>query len=200
MEYKLSTAESWTKCTGTEVTGLAPGKYQVRLAATNSDFASAAADVTIATGAARTYTLNVTAPAFDSAVYGYASPPPSHHHFQQRQQRLRHLRRGLSAYQRLYPEQDGRRDGSAGPAGYELYHPARRRSGRGHLYGHHHRDLSGRRNGRCHGLFHCDPGGSRCSQRRPAACQPHHQQHHAERGSGEHQRRGGGIRHFYGRR
>ena len=74
MEYKLSTAESWTKCTGTEVTGLAPGSYQIRLAATNSAFASAAANVTIATGAARTYTLNVTAPTFDSAVYGYAQP------------------------------------------------------------------------------------------------------------------------------
>ena len=74
MEYKLSTAESWTKCTGTEVTGLEPGSYQIRLAATDAAFASAAADVTIATGAARTYTLNVTAPTFDSAAYGYAQP------------------------------------------------------------------------------------------------------------------------------
>ena len=30
MEYRLSTAEAWTECGGTEVTGLAAGEYQVR--------------------------------------------------------------------------------------------------------------------------------------------------------------------------
>ena len=74
MEYKLSTADTWMACTDTAVTGLAPGEYQVRLAATNASFASAAEDVRIGTGAERTYTLHVAAPTFASVAYGYTQP------------------------------------------------------------------------------------------------------------------------------
>ncbi|WNS41488.1 S-layer homology domain-containing protein [Paenibacillus sp. MMS20-IR301] len=47
MEYKLSTAETWSNITGTSVTGLAPGTYDVRTKATSSSFASAAVQVTV---------------------------------------------------------------------------------------------------------------------------------------------------------
>ena len=47
MEYKLSTADVWIDCTDIEITGLAPGTYQVRLAATETAFAGEAASVTI---------------------------------------------------------------------------------------------------------------------------------------------------------
>lgn len=74
MEYRLSSAASWTPCTGDRVTGLVPGEYRVRLKATNSAFASTEATVEIKTGEQRTYTLNVTAPAFDSVAYSYTQP------------------------------------------------------------------------------------------------------------------------------
>lgn len=60
--------------TGTEITGLAPGTYLVRAKSTATSFAGAAAEVTIATGEERTYTLNVTAPTFDSVYTGYTQP------------------------------------------------------------------------------------------------------------------------------
>ena len=41
MEYRLDTEDAWTPCSGTEITGLAPGAYQVRYKATDSSFASA---------------------------------------------------------------------------------------------------------------------------------------------------------------
>ena len=47
MEYKLSTADVWIDCTDIEITGLAPGTYQVRLAATETAFAGEEASVTI---------------------------------------------------------------------------------------------------------------------------------------------------------
>ena len=47
MEYKATTDNTWTSCAGTEITGLAPGTYQVRLAATETAFAGEAASVTI---------------------------------------------------------------------------------------------------------------------------------------------------------
>ncbi len=58
------------------ITGLAAGSYKIRIVAdtSNKKFASEAADVTIATGPARTYTLNVTAPTFDTVTYGYTQP------------------------------------------------------------------------------------------------------------------------------
>ena len=49
MEYKLSTADEWTACTGTTLTNLAPGTYEVRVKGRNSSFTGNAAQVTIAT-------------------------------------------------------------------------------------------------------------------------------------------------------
>lgn len=48
MEYKLSTASTWNKTSGTSVTGLGAGTYSVRVKATDTTFASVAANVTIA--------------------------------------------------------------------------------------------------------------------------------------------------------
>lgn len=47
MEYKLSTASEWTGITGTEVTGLSNGTYDVRVKASGTTLASDAATVTI---------------------------------------------------------------------------------------------------------------------------------------------------------
>ena len=47
MEYRADTTGDWTACGGTEVTGLAPGSYQVRLRATSDSFASEAETVII---------------------------------------------------------------------------------------------------------------------------------------------------------
>lgn len=74
MEYKLKTADEWTTCNGTEITGLAPGTYLVRAKSTATSFAGAEAEVTIAAGAERTFTLHVTAPTFDSVYTGYTQP------------------------------------------------------------------------------------------------------------------------------
>ena len=49
MEYKRSTADEWTACTGTMLTNLAPGTYEVRVKGTDSSFTGNAAQVTIAT-------------------------------------------------------------------------------------------------------------------------------------------------------
>ncbi|MFC3800982.1 DUF4073 domain-containing protein [Cohnella sp. GCM10012308] len=51
LEYRLSPSGSWTSVTGTSVTGLTPGTYDVRAKATSSAFASTAASVTIAVAA-----------------------------------------------------------------------------------------------------------------------------------------------------
>lgn len=40
MEYRLSGASTWTACTGTAITGLPAGEYQVRIKATSTSFAS----------------------------------------------------------------------------------------------------------------------------------------------------------------
>ena len=58
----------------TEITGLAPGTYQVRIKAGTNSFASAAASVTIASGDAPTYTLTVSAPTFGNVNEGYTRP------------------------------------------------------------------------------------------------------------------------------
>jgi len=47
MEYKLSTASTWTAITGTVVTGRTPGTYEVRLRATASAFSGTVRTVTI---------------------------------------------------------------------------------------------------------------------------------------------------------
>lgn len=76
--YEISSDDGklWSDAvlTGTEITGLTPGAYQVRAKASNSSFKSAAATVQIAVGDDPTYTLNVTAPAFDAVYTGYAQP------------------------------------------------------------------------------------------------------------------------------
>lgn len=74
MEYKLANAQSWADCPGTEINGLAVGNYQVRSKATGSAFASTAANVTIASGAAVTKVLNITAPTFAAITEGDAQP------------------------------------------------------------------------------------------------------------------------------
>lgn len=76
--YEISSDNglNWKEATltGTEITGLAPGTYLVRVKGTESSFTGAVAKVTIATGEERTYTLNVTAPTFDSVYTGYTQP------------------------------------------------------------------------------------------------------------------------------
>ncbi|MBB6734247.1 S-layer homology domain-containing protein [Cohnella sp. CBP 2801] len=52
MEYRASGESEWTAITGTSVTGLAPGTYDVRTKATGSAFASAETSVTIAAATA----------------------------------------------------------------------------------------------------------------------------------------------------
>ena len=54
MEYKLSSAATWTAVTGTEVTGLAAGTYNVRIKATASVFASAPVSLVIASSSVPT--------------------------------------------------------------------------------------------------------------------------------------------------
>ena len=56
------------------ITGLVPAAYKARVKVTGTSFVSLAADVTIATGDERTYTLNVTAPTFSDVACGYVQP------------------------------------------------------------------------------------------------------------------------------
>ena len=62
---------AWTACpsSGTGVTGLAAGTYEVRLKATSSAPAGQTAEVTVGSGPER---ISVTASAFDSVTYGDA--------------------------------------------------------------------------------------------------------------------------------
>ena len=50
MEYKISSAEEWTAIEGTTLTDLSAGTYQVRIAATEDDFASEPVSVTVSSG------------------------------------------------------------------------------------------------------------------------------------------------------
>lgn len=76
--YELShdNGQTWTDVTAgsTEITGLEPGTYQVRIKAGTDRFASEAASVTIASGATPTYTLTVSAPTFGNVNEGYTQP------------------------------------------------------------------------------------------------------------------------------
>lgn len=63
-----------TEVEGTEITGLAPGNYLLRAAATERSFRSEHAQGNIDDGDDPTYTLNVTAPVFDSVIPGYTRP------------------------------------------------------------------------------------------------------------------------------
>lgn len=71
MEYRIKDDTAWTACpsSGTGVTGLAAGTYEVRLKATSSAPAGQTAEVTVGSGPER---ISVTASAFDSVTYGDA--------------------------------------------------------------------------------------------------------------------------------
>lgn len=75
-QYRAEDGQTWTDVAAdsTEITGLAPGTYQVRIKAGTDRFASAAASVTIASGATPTYTLTVSAPTFGNVNEGYTQP------------------------------------------------------------------------------------------------------------------------------
>ena len=75
-QYRAEDGQTWTDVAAdsTEITGLAPGTYQVRIKAGTNSFASAAASVTIASGATPTYTLTVSAPTFGNVNEGYTQP------------------------------------------------------------------------------------------------------------------------------
>lgn len=78
ISYELSSNDSKTwidvAADSTEITGLAPGTYQVRIKAGTNSFASEAASVIIASGDAPTYTLTVSAPTFGNVNEGYTQP------------------------------------------------------------------------------------------------------------------------------
>ena len=60
MEYKAAGADTWTTCTGTEITGLSAGSYEVRYKVTANYNASSAFTVTVSDGAVPVYALTVT--------------------------------------------------------------------------------------------------------------------------------------------
>lgn len=74
MEYRAEGANAWTPCAGDELTGLAAGIYEVRVAETADTEAGQIARIVIAAGDEPTYTLNVSAPAFEAVSYGYGQP------------------------------------------------------------------------------------------------------------------------------
>lgn len=74
MEYRVKDSAEWIKCTGSEIAGLAPGTYEIRVAETDTTEAGYSTTVEIKTGAAPTYTLNVSAPTFAAVKYGYDAP------------------------------------------------------------------------------------------------------------------------------
>lgn len=71
MEYKMSSADTWTNGTGNNVTGLVPGNYLVRVKASGTVLASEAATLTIA---AYTPSGQVKAPIFTPAAGSYVGP------------------------------------------------------------------------------------------------------------------------------
>ena len=75
MEWHSGEGE-WLACTGTEITGLAPGTYQVRALASQEEgkFTSQVKTVTVGKGVERTYTLTVSDVTFDALAYGYTQP------------------------------------------------------------------------------------------------------------------------------
>jgi uncharacterized repeat protein (TIGR02543 family) len=58
MEYKHSTADSWTSVSGTELTGLSADTYQVRVKATDNAFCSLPTEIIVSEGGPLTVTLN----------------------------------------------------------------------------------------------------------------------------------------------
>jgi Synergist-CTERM protein sorting domain-containing protein len=72
MQYSPAGADSWTDVTGTTVTGLANGSYDVRLKATATNFASESVPVEVNnSGVPTSALLGVTAPTFDRVAPGY---------------------------------------------------------------------------------------------------------------------------------
>ena len=75
MEYKVAgSSDPWKACTGSVIEGLSDGVYAVRYAAADGNPASKSARVLISRGGEPTYSLSVTAPAFDAVTAGYAQP------------------------------------------------------------------------------------------------------------------------------
>lgn len=78
--YQLSydqgqTWESRTADQNGALKDLKSGKLLIRFAATESSFSGKAAEAEIQMGESRTHALRVTAPTFESVVYGYDAPP-----------------------------------------------------------------------------------------------------------------------------
>ena len=59
MEYKEASSATWTAVTGTEITGLAAGNYEIRFKQTDNYNASPSFSITIPDGGVATYTLTV---------------------------------------------------------------------------------------------------------------------------------------------
>ena len=59
MEYKEASSSAWTAVTGTEITGLAAGNYEIRFKQTDNYNASPSVSITIPDGGVATYTLTV---------------------------------------------------------------------------------------------------------------------------------------------
>ena len=59
MEYKKASSSAWTAVTGTEITGLAAGNYEIRFKQTDNYNASPSVSITIPDGGVATYTLTV---------------------------------------------------------------------------------------------------------------------------------------------
>ncbi len=77
MEYKPANETDWKACSGPEITGLAPGTYEVRFRATDNEFASLIKEATIEEGKALTYILEVTKSIkFDAVPENYEQPAP----------------------------------------------------------------------------------------------------------------------------
>ena len=76
MEYKAADAAEWISCSGTEISGLAAGTYQVRLQATDTDFAGEPAEIAVEAGPKRVYAISVEAPVFADLTYGQTPDAP----------------------------------------------------------------------------------------------------------------------------
>ncbi len=76
-EYRVQGTADWTPAKGVEaITGLAPGAYEVRVAAVSgTSFASEITTCTVQSGQVRTYTLECSVSDFDPVTYGYTTAP-----------------------------------------------------------------------------------------------------------------------------
>jgi len=76
MEYKLSSATTYSSASDTNTVNLSAGTYDVRYAAKAGILASPSVSVTVTEGPVRTYTLAVTAPSFTGILSSDAQPMP----------------------------------------------------------------------------------------------------------------------------